>query len=1154
MLKAYYEDVRISHQTLVARTPQQNNVVERRNRNLVAVAHMMFIFSKAPLYLWAEAVAIGFYNQNSSLIRKRHNKTQYELLHSRKPDLTYFYVFGALCYSTNDAEDLGKLKPKADIGIFIEYAPANKAYRICNRRTRLIMETIHVEFDELIAMAYEQFGSGPGIQKMTPGIISSGLVQNPPFSTPYVKHNEFRGVLKNKARLQAKGYHQEEEINFEESFAPVAKIEAIRIFIANDANKKMTIYQMDVKTAFLNGELREEVYDICRVFYYLKSSLKVFSIPHYSQGKKAKTFYIMTQEQIQQAVLDQALVSLNDQVKIGSCNMRIDRAKKQKESTYQVALDIPKLSPCYNAFLITADVPEIFIQQFWFTVSKVKNSSLYQFQLNNKNFKIGVELFCEILCICPIVPDKEFVVPPPHDALVSFLKQLDAYLSFLALSIVTKPPKKTKGKIKGLIGKKATITPRKKGSISAKDNIILDPDMALKLGVTISLTEADKQDEQRRVHETHEHLVTEKTTSKEVSDEEARLLTRRPNASDMKEASKASSKAYRIQQQSTGLSEGVSITPEVLDEPKGKFTGSSEGAGRGVHGLELVIPEVPDKPKGSSAAPAADDDWGSDEEEVTLSSDDERTESEREVAKSDKVDEETADKEEVHTDEEEQTDDAHYEKEVHKDEEMHHVNEEHADDEKDDEEIIDTDKVYEAIADAAKVDKKKLEFPPSISSLSISSDYVISTMTTPSTTPPTTEIQATTVTATDPSPTALLRLSELEKKVEALSKVDHYEVTEEFVQSNVRNEVRNQIPKFLPKAVSEFVEPRLERIIRDVLKKNPPNIFKSSSTSIDSFIEYELKNMLYDKMKKSGIYNTHDKHLDLYNALIGSISLDEAITKGEIDATKVLKKRRHDDEDEDHPADSEKKKRKRNKKDYEPSKDKEQLISSPTGKIPPKSSKIGKSMTTKELVEEHEHEVAMDVEQPALDGVRYLAFSDQMDWTNPKGDRCPYDLSKPLHLQGPPGHLTIPIDLFFNNDLEYLKIGNKERKYTTSITKTKAARYELKGIEDVISRLWSPVKVANDKDVVLGISHWGPKRQLFYRSQINRKSQHDVYSTMKILSVIKSKELSEKAVRIKRLLSAVEVTAAGYAKVNAASECGYYCLKSMIEDKLQLRD
>ncbi|GJX54309.1 retrovirus-related pol polyprotein from transposon TNT 1-94 [Tanacetum coccineum] len=119
-------------------------------------------FSKYTCYVrdLEEAVATACYTQNRYLIRRRHNKTPYELLHDRKPDLTYFHVFGALCYPTNDGEYLGKLKPKADIGIFNGYAPAKKAYRIYNKRTRLIMETMHAKFDELTVMASEKFSSG----------------------------------------------------------------------------------------------------------------------------------------------------------------------------------------------------------------------------------------------------------------------------------------------------------------------------------------------------------------------------------------------------------------------------------------------------------------------------------------------------------------------------------------------------------------------------------------------------------------------------------------------------------------------------------------------------------------------------------------------------------------------------------------------------------------------------------------------------------------------------------------------------------------------------------------------------------------------------------------------------------------------------------
>ncbi|GJX17231.1 retrovirus-related pol polyprotein from transposon TNT 1-94 [Tanacetum coccineum] len=192
------------------------------------------------------------------------------------------------------------------------------------------METLHVTFDELTAMASEQFGSGPWLQLMTPATSSSGLVTNPipqqpcnppnrddwdrlfqpmfdeyfnpptivvspvlvavepravditnsPVSTSIdldapstsnvmliklkwiykVKTDEFGRVLKNKDRLVAQGFRQEEGIDFEESFAPVSRIEAICIFVANAANKNMMIFQMDVKTAFLNGKLKEEVY------------------------------------------------------------------------------------------------------------------------------------------------------------------------------------------------------------------------------------------------------------------------------------------------------------------------------------------------------------------------------------------------------------------------------------------------------------------------------------------------------------------------------------------------------------------------------------------------------------------------------------------------------------------------------------------------------------------------------------------------------------------------------------------------------------------------------------------------------------------------------------------------------------------------------
>ncbi|GJX63444.1 retrovirus-related pol polyprotein from transposon TNT 1-94, partial [Tanacetum coccineum] len=371
-----------------------NGVVERQNQTLVEAARTMLLFSKASLFLWAEAINTACYTQNRSLIRLRYNKTPYKLMQDKKPDLSFFYVFGSFWYPTNDHEDLGKFDAKADIG-----------------------------FSLLTAMASEQFSSGPGLQGLTLTTSSTGFSSNPISQQPWMppirddwdrlfqpmfdeyfnpspitislvqepaapraevladstvstsidqdalsisipssqEHEqsliisqgsssnvrqlhtplehlgrwtkdhpianvngdpsrsvstrkqlktdamwyyfdafltsvepknfkqamiepswidamqeeiheferlevwelvpyEFGGVLKNKARLVAQGFRQEEGINFEESFVPVARIEAIRIFVENAAHKNMIIYQMDVKTTFLNGELKEEVY------------------------------------------------------------------------------------------------------------------------------------------------------------------------------------------------------------------------------------------------------------------------------------------------------------------------------------------------------------------------------------------------------------------------------------------------------------------------------------------------------------------------------------------------------------------------------------------------------------------------------------------------------------------------------------------------------------------------------------------------------------------------------------------------------------------------------------------------------------------------------------------------------------------------------
>nr|GEV02957.1 hypothetical protein [Tanacetum cinerariifolium] len=175
VLKEYFDTIGISHQMSSVRTPQQNGVVERRNQTLVEAARTMLIFSHAPLFLWAKAIATACFTQNRSIIHRRFNKTPYELINDKKPDISSLHVFGALCYHKNDREDIGKLGAKGDIGFFIGNSADSYTYRIFNRMTMKIMEYMNVSFYELSAIAFEQRSSKLELQSMTSGQISLEL-------------------------------------------------------------------------------------------------------------------------------------------------------------------------------------------------------------------------------------------------------------------------------------------------------------------------------------------------------------------------------------------------------------------------------------------------------------------------------------------------------------------------------------------------------------------------------------------------------------------------------------------------------------------------------------------------------------------------------------------------------------------------------------------------------------------------------------------------------------------------------------------------------------------------------------------------------------------------------------------------------------------
>nr|GFB72022.1 hypothetical protein [Tanacetum cinerariifolium] len=123
----------------------------------------------------AEAIAIACFTQNRLIIHKRFDKTPYELIKKRKPNIKFFRVLGCRCYLLNDYEDVGKLKAKGDIGVFVGYSKESAAFRIYNKRTRKIHESVNVNFDEISEMASKQFSLEPGLSNLIKTRKSSNL-------------------------------------------------------------------------------------------------------------------------------------------------------------------------------------------------------------------------------------------------------------------------------------------------------------------------------------------------------------------------------------------------------------------------------------------------------------------------------------------------------------------------------------------------------------------------------------------------------------------------------------------------------------------------------------------------------------------------------------------------------------------------------------------------------------------------------------------------------------------------------------------------------------------------------------------------------------------------------------------------------------------
>nr|GEV68055.1 retrovirus-related Pol polyprotein from transposon TNT 1-94 [Tanacetum cinerariifolium] len=306
-----------------------NDAVKRLNRTLVEAARTMLLALKLPLFFWAEAIATACYTQKRSIIIPTHEKIPYHIINDRKPSIKHLHIFGCICYLTRDDENLDKMKEIRDPCILVGYSTQSKGYRVYNKRTRLIVESIHLRFDEIKYMFvtsvsnntsglipqrqkeldYDNPGLVPQLQNVSPSAdtsVSSQQTLDLLFCPLYDEFFNADASSVNKSssptdsskqqnthpttNIQSSavptittnvhaeenndnqaedefinpfytpGYAQEVVIDFEESFAPVARLEDVLIFITYAAHKSFPIYQMDVKTAFLNDPLKEEVY------------------------------------------------------------------------------------------------------------------------------------------------------------------------------------------------------------------------------------------------------------------------------------------------------------------------------------------------------------------------------------------------------------------------------------------------------------------------------------------------------------------------------------------------------------------------------------------------------------------------------------------------------------------------------------------------------------------------------------------------------------------------------------------------------------------------------------------------------------------------------------------------------------------------------
>ncbi|GJV50533.1 hypothetical protein Tco_1440745 [Tanacetum coccineum] len=509
-----------------------------------------------------------------------------------------------------------------------------------------------------------------------------------------------------------------------------------------------------------------------------------------------------------------------------------------------------------------------------------------------------------------------------------------------------------------------------------------------------------------------------------------------------------------------GSSEGADSESEVPDKPKGKSIDTSKGTG--------LKPGVLDVSKGDSFE-CEYESWG--DSGIEDQGDDERTESDDEPTETDnpKIKYERTN-EELYGDVNVSLTDAEPADEYKGNKEMTNTETEDAEHE---------NVIQESAGNQVKDDAQethKTEGP--ILSSSISSDYAAKYFNFDNIPPVDTEVVSIIV--------------DLEKDVKELKDVDKSTKVILTIQSEV------------PKVVKEYLGSSLDDAMNKVVQKNVADIIKEHSVpvetierlkqqyapqkSVEDIREIKMEHARKQQVPKS--FNKSPKQRALYHALMESILEDEdAMDEG---VAEKLKKRKPDDADKDEGPFARLNrglKRQKISKDIEPSKKaKSTETSKGTSKSQPKSTgnyanqerpptpdpewNKGRSAENKPIQKWLSDLAKAKKPSRKFDDLMSTPITNQLDWNNPEADIYPFDLSKPLPLVMSGNHQIVLVDYFFNNYLAYLQRGSTDKTYTTSLTKTKASKYDLPRIEDMVPNLWSPEKVAYDSHALLGTSQW----------------------------------------------------------------------------------